>query len=269
MDRWLPICVLYLLCVRIVFAADIVINEFQIAPEQWAEIYNNGTESQDISGWIIDDSGGSEKFIIPDGTSIGPKAFVVFTSGKFNWNTSSQDSARLLHADTVVDQFDFAVSPAENFTYGRYPDGEVWAVCSPTSGTSNTGCSAPTPTPTATPTPLPDTPTPTHTPKPTATPKPTSTPTPTLTTTPTKMPTNTPTAIPTKTDPKIMVSDNIASPESVPVVLGATVAPATVSAAVQKKQFNALIIALSLIGIGSGILSVALIWQKRNAILIK
>jgi len=104
--------------------------------------------------------------------------------------------------------------------------------------------------PLSTPTPSPA-PTPTKTPIPTSTPKVTATPTPI----PTKIPTATPT-------PHATIS-------ATPIVLGVTDVPATESAIVSKKPLNPVIISLSLVGLGLGILSAALVWQKRNAILEK
>lgn len=255
---------------RPVFAADVVMNEFKVDPsaEQWVELYNAGTESHNVSGWFIDDNGGTEKFTIPEGTILAPNTYSTFSSGKFNWNTSSEDSARLLDGETVVDQYDFTGSPGNEFSYGRFPDGQAWAVCVPTKGTANTNCSfptlTPTPTlePTETPTPTPTvkpTPTPTRTPTPTKTPTPA--PTPTLTPTPTKTPT--PTVKPTPTSKPVA---------SVSAVLGATDVPATASVMAEretKPSVRPLIMSLLLVGIGCAILSLVFVWKKRNSSILK
>lgn len=170
--------------------ASVVINEFQIEPttNQWVELFNKGIEVIDISGWVIDDSGGTEKFIIPDNTNIATASFEVFKSGKFNFNSATVDKVRLFSKDnSLIDSKEYPGSPGSNVTIGRYPDGgDNWGICSPTPS-GNNNCVAPTATPTVTtmptatltPTALPK---PTHTPTPSPTPKiPTATPTTTLT----------------------------------------------------------------------------------------
>lgn len=260
-------CVALLLFVGIgffvhpVFAAEVVINEFQVEPsaQQWVELYNAGSEPHDLSGWYIDDNGGSEKFTIPDGTIIAPNMYVTFDSGKFNWNTSTADSARLLQGDTVIDQYDFANSPGDGFSYGRFPDGQAWAVCVPSKGAVNANCAFPTPTPTPVPT---NTPTSTPTPTAIATPTPTRTPTPTKTPTPTPAPSKTPTPTPKPTPTQ-------APTASVSAVLGATDSPeiASVEADTKTKpSVKPLIISLLFVGIGCGILSLVFVWKKRDAL---
>ncbi len=154
---------------------SIVINEFLVDPDsgQWVELYNSGTESVDISGWFIDDNGGSQKFTIQS-SSIGPGEYKVFESTSFNFNRSSEDEVRLFNGSTVMDSFLYSTSPGVNYTYGRSTDGSNdWSIFNnPTKGASNNS-SNPLPTPTATPQP-----TPTKAPTPTKVPTPTKTPTP-------------------------------------------------------------------------------------------
>ncbi len=177
--------------------ASVVINEFQIEPtvNQWVELFNKGNEVVDISSWVIDDSGGTEKFIIPDNTTIATNSFQLFESGKFNFNKSTPDQVRLFSIDnSLVDYKEYPESPGLNVTLGRYPDGgDNWGVCTPTSSANN-NCVAPTPTPTMTMVP-------TQTFTPTTSPKPTQTPT----SSPTAMiPTMTPTATPqNKSSPSV------------------------------------------------------------------
>ncbi len=110
------------------------------------------------------------------------------------------------------------------------------------------------------------------TPTPTAAPTSTPTPTPVNTHTPTPTPAKTPTLSPTKIVTPTPRATTVVIPDSTPTemqVLGATDIPATESTAVQKKQLNPMIISSTLIGLGLGILSLVLVWQKRNAILNK
>lgn len=179
-----PIAFLFFLVfLKPAFAADIVINEFLVDPDsnQWAELYNKGTSTIDISGWFIDDSGGSQKFVIPSGTSINPSEFKVFESGLFNLNRTSADTIQLLNGSSIEDSYSYTTGPGVDKSYGRDNDGiGNWVVFdTPTKGSTNNDS--------------------TSVPVPTSTPTPTPTPTPTKTSTPTKAPTKTPTPVPTKT----------------------------------------------------------------------
>lgn len=152
------------------FAADIVINEFLVDPDtnQWVELYNKGVAPVNIGGWFIDDSGGTQKFTIPNDTVINSGEFKVFTSSYFNLNRATPDIVQLLNGAAVEDSYSYDVSPGTNKSYGRETDGfGSWVIfSSPTKGSSNNASS---PEPTATPTPIPiNTPTPTL--KPSATP---------------------------------------------------------------------------------------------------
>ena len=122
-------------------ASDVVINEFQIDPStlQWVELYNNGSSSVDISGWIIDDNGSpSTKYTIADNTMLPSHTCLVFTSGNFNFNISSADSARLLAGETVLDSYAYPKSPGSNTSFLRLPDGVgEWATASATPGSFN------------------------------------------------------------------------------------------------------------------------------------
>lgn len=142
---------------HVVFAGDVLINEFLVDPDsnQWVELYNKGSNSADISGWFIDDSGGTQKFIIPASTSINPGELKVFESGYFNLNRTSADTVRLLNGDILVDSYSYNTGPGPNSSFGRVSDGgDSWVVFNtPTKGSSNnTSSPAPTSTPTPTPT---------------------------------------------------------------------------------------------------------------------
>lgn len=173
-----------------VFAGDIVINEFAVASSQWVELYNKGSSTINISGWFIDDSGGSQKYTIPDNTTLAPSEFKVFESGIFNFNTASTDVAQLVNGSNVEDSYSYPSGP-NGATYGRQSDGgNDWVVfATDTKGSSNNSATVvPTPTltpsPTLTPTKVP-TPTKTPTTMPTSIKTPTSTPFVSLTANPT------------------------------------------------------------------------------------
>lgn len=208
-----------------VFAGDVVINEFLVDPDaqQWVELYNKGTEVVNISGWFIDDNGGTQKFTIPSGTNINPSEFKTLESSFFNLNRTSADSINLLNGITLEDSYSYAVGPGVNNSYGRDIDGVGnWVIFnSPTKGSTN---NASTPVPTATPTFAPsatptNTPTPTKTPTPTPTTKPTSTP---KIPTPTKIPTSTPIKSGPTASP-ILIANNVqeSTQEAIPTsILG-------------------------------------------------
>lgn len=169
------------------FAADIIINEFSVSSPQWIELYNKGNSVVNISGWFIDDDSGSQKYTVPDNTSIAPSEFKVFESSLFNFNTSSADTAQLLNGSNIEDSYSYTKGP-DGKSFGRKTDGvgEWVTFLTDTRGASNNS-SAIVPTATDTPT---STPVPTDTPK---VPTPTRTPTPQNTPTPTKTPTLVPT----------------------------------------------------------------------------
>lgn len=219
--------VIFLFSPKMAFAR-VVINEFQIEPSsnQWVEIYNNGEETVDVGSWIIDDSGGTEKYIIAEDTVVSSHGFKSFTSGKFNLNETTTDTVKLFDKEgNLVDSKDYPQSPGERLSIGRLPDGgDSWVTFSdPTPDGSNnnslpqpSNTPSPFPTQTLTPSPIP-----TLTPKPTSTPKPTATPKPP---TPTKTPSLSPTARPNPTATKTAVSQSteVAKVGGASAVLGET-----------------------------------------------
>ena len=86
------------------------------------ELYNKGTASVDVSGWILKDDNNSSKYKIASGTVLaagGFKAFDVHSS----FGLGSSDSARLYLADgsTLVDSFSW--TQHSNPSWSRCPDG--------------------------------------------------------------------------------------------------------------------------------------------------
>lgn len=159
--------------------SKILINEFLIDPQpQSVEIFNSGTESADISDWIIDDLGGTTFYTIPKDSIIFPNQCLVF-SGDFNLNKTSSDTIRFINSSQqLIDSFSYRSSSGSGISYFRLPDNDgYW-----TTGSANLGfynplteqkCLFPTLTPTLTPTSEP-----TFSITPTITIMPTSTPTP-------------------------------------------------------------------------------------------
>lgn len=206
--------------------SDVVINEFLVNPDsdQWVELYNKGSDSINIGGWFIDDSGGTQKFTIPSDTIIDPGEFKVFSSSYFNLNTVTSDTVKLLNNSTLIDEYKYDKGPGENNSYGRSADGigDWVAFNTPTKGSAN-NTAIPLPSNTSTPTPSP---TPTKEPTITKTPTPTKVPTPTKTPTPIKTPTPTPTKTPTPIKPSPTPKSTTApSPKTKTISVSPTVTP--------------------------------------------
>ena len=87
-----------------VTSPEVVINEFAIEPEQTVELLNTSNEIIDISGWYIDDNGGTTFVTVPPDTFIYPQACIVMQKN-FNLNKSSADS--ILTSFTVSIRFSF------------------------------------------------------------------------------------------------------------------------------------------------------------------
>jgi hypothetical protein len=62
---------------------SIIINEISYNPpvelpsEDWVELYNTGTETVDLAGWVLRDDSDANTFILPSGTTIGPEGYLV------------------------------------------------------------------------------------------------------------------------------------------------------------------------------------------------
>lgn len=189
--------------------AQVVINEFQVKPSQWIELFNKGDNSIDISNWIIDDNGGVEKYTISSSVALQSKRCISFQSGNFHWNTATADDIRLFSSqNNLIEEYHYATAPAENVSVGRLVDGEGELTVLSSVSRDKLNATAETCLATPSPTPIP-------TSAPTATP--TSTPAPTPTPTPTKIPTSKPIAITTTSTP----ADRVSTPNSESQVLAA------------------------------------------------
>ena len=154
------ILLFFLFAVPCLAENKILINEFLIDPQpQQVEIINTSTEEADISGWIIDDSGGTTYYTVPQSNILHPNSCLVF-SGDFNLNKSSVDIVRLINnSQQLIDSFSYKSSSGSGITYQRLPDGtDFWTTGSANLGKFNSStdqaCLFPTLTPTPTSTPL-------------------------------------------------------------------------------------------------------------------
>ncbi|KKP85807.1 MAG: Flagellar hook capping protein [Candidatus Roizmanbacteria bacterium GW2011_GWA2_35_8] len=157
---------LFLIIRPIYGEAKILINEFLIDPQpQQVELINIGSESADISGWYLDDSGGITYYTIPQSSVIYPNSCLVF-SGDFNLNKTSPDSLRLFNnlsspissTSLLIDSFSYKSSSGSGISYLRVSDGgNLWSTSAANLGLFNSTMASclitPTVIPSITPTP--------------------------------------------------------------------------------------------------------------------
>lgn len=197
--------------------AYMVINEFDVfASPQTVELMNVSDHAIDVSGWYIDDSGGSTYLVLPAQDPVPPYACLI-ARGNLFLNTTTPDTIRLYDATAnptsasaqLVDSYSYTSFTSSGNSYTRIPDGTGAFSIQPSSigrfNASQTDCASGR---SNSPTPIP-TPTFTWTPSPSQTPTPTITPT----RTPTPLPTNTPSFTPTATIvPRIYLSEIMVNP---------------------------------------------------------
>ncbi|MFE0512435.1 lamin tail domain-containing protein [Streptomyces sp. NPDC058964] len=105
-------------------ADDIRINEVVTTGNvnDSIELYNKGTTTVDISGWILKDDNNSSKYKIASGTTLAPGAFRAFdVHGSFG--LGSADMARLYLADGTTPVDSFSWSAHSDPSWSRCPDG--------------------------------------------------------------------------------------------------------------------------------------------------
>jgi hypothetical protein len=197
-------------------SAQVVINEFDVfASPQAVELLNISDQAVDISGWYLDDSGGTTYLTIPNQSTLAPHTCTVIRGG-LNLNTTTADTVRLFDSTApptdlssrLVDSYTYTQFTTVGNSYSRNPDGNgSFSILPSSPGLTNSGhvdCTAISST--HSPTPIS---TPTTTPLPSTTTSPTVTSTPTLTLTPTSIFTSTPTPIPHIYISEVMVNPSI------------------------------------------------------------
>ncbi|RKE17139.1 lamin tail domain-containing protein [Streptomyces sp. TLI_171] len=121
-------------------ADDIRINEVVTtgSVNDSIELYNKGTATIDLSGWILKDNT-SSTYTVAAGTTLAPGGFKAFDVHS-SFGLGSSDSARLYLADgsTPVDSFSW--TSHSNPSWSRCPDGTgAWGqAAAPTLGSANT-----------------------------------------------------------------------------------------------------------------------------------
>lgn len=105
-------------------------------PDDWAELYNAGDASADLSNWVFKDNDDTHVYAVPAGTTIAPGEYLVLEG--YGFGLGSPDSVRLFDAEgALVTSFSWdAHAPT---TYGRCPDmsGEFGITTASTKGGPN------------------------------------------------------------------------------------------------------------------------------------
>jgi len=143
--------------------AAVVINEACVnCIPQAVELYNTASSEADITGWYLDDNGGTTYITLGDMILPPNRCYVV--EGSLNLNKSSPDSVRLFSSEApptsasamLVDIYTYKSIPGMGKTFSRMPDGQDWATSEASLGYFNENglsCLAdPTPSPSPVPT---------------------------------------------------------------------------------------------------------------------
>lgn len=104
---------------------QIRVNEVESSggtPGDWIELYNAGTTTVDLSGFIVKDNDDSRTTTLPTGAAIAPGAFFVIEESVLGFGLGSADAARIFDATGVlIDSYEWTSHATT--TYGRCPDG--------------------------------------------------------------------------------------------------------------------------------------------------
>lgn len=125
---------------------NVVINEIlphseNPAVPQFIELYNHSTNSVDLSGCILTDDPTTNKFVIPNGTSIPPAGFAVFYQSQFGFTLNGAgETLYFIKPDgsRILDAVQFG-GQGNGISYGRWPDGanDFYELATNTPGTNN------------------------------------------------------------------------------------------------------------------------------------
>ena len=124
---------------------NVVINEFlahSTPPlEDFVELYNHSNAGLDLSGAWLSDDAGTNKFRIPDGTTIPARGFVSFGETQLGFALGATGERILLvgtNGSTVIDAIEFD-DQGRDISSGRSPDGapDWFPLAARTAGTNN------------------------------------------------------------------------------------------------------------------------------------
>ncbi|CAL9285444.1 lamin tail domain-containing protein [Streptomyces sp. SudanB182_2057] len=86
------------------------------------ELYNKGTATVDVSGWVLKDNDEDHAYKIPSGTLLGPGVYKAFdVSGEFGLGSDDEAGLYLADGTTQVDGFSWTVHSGPSWS--RCPDG--------------------------------------------------------------------------------------------------------------------------------------------------
>ena len=127
------------------FLPKIHINEFlpnakeSDAQSEWIELWNEENFTADISGWTLDDTdGGSPPYIIPQGTTVAQRSYIVFTRPTTGIALNNDvDVVRLIAPDGRIVEAVSYEKPPQGASSNRTAQGAfVWSQ-KPTPGAAN------------------------------------------------------------------------------------------------------------------------------------
>ena len=124
---------------------NVVINEFLAHTDppdyDYIELYNHANQPVDISGCVLTDDLGTNKFVVPPGTMIPARGFVFYSETNMNFRLSAGgETIYLINPDQSrfldVVQFD---GQENGISTGRWPDGanDFYRMKAKTPGTNN------------------------------------------------------------------------------------------------------------------------------------
>ena len=122
---------------------EVFINEVYSSNPDWIELYNASDDEVDISGFTLqDDKGENEQYILPQGTKIAAKSYLVLDEGTdFIFGLSSSNGDKVVLLDLQLSIVDEVTLPKmeDGKSYGRVTDGaDEWKVFDkPTKGMDN------------------------------------------------------------------------------------------------------------------------------------
>ena len=106
---------------------DIVLNEVSSVDSvgDFVEIFNRSDEAYVFSDgiWSIKDENDAHVYVIPEGTTIAPRGFLLVGSGQLNFGLGADDTVRLYRGATVHDVTSWK---GHVVSRGRFPDGGPW-----------------------------------------------------------------------------------------------------------------------------------------------
>ena len=120
---------------------SLYINEVYSSNPDWVELYNASDEEMDVGGFVLQDSNGeTDQYIIPEGTKISAKSYLVLDAFVFGLSSTNGDKLVLLDLKSEIVDEVILPAMATGKSYGRVTDGaEEWVVFdNPTKGKDNT-----------------------------------------------------------------------------------------------------------------------------------